>query len=345
MGRLLDLPLELHELIVGHLHDDKASLGALSLVSRALLLPSQAQLFKQINIRRIPTDGDGSFRNTEEVRKWASLDPGDTQVLSYTRTLSLSMGQPLVRPQHLDDIFDHLVAFTKIRELKISLFATHFVRHPIMSPTHYFAHFQPTLRSLRVGTWLKNPWDLITFIALFPLLEDLTIEMLNHFDIPTLPKSKPAGHEPTALSPFRGSLRFYQFRQTNDFVLELLKYQVQYHALSFRYVVTWTGIRELIVACAPTLRVLDFFNLCESPFLPPPKPKRQYIVDVSYWNSRWAETTLVSFAEPRPVHRIKGDQPVSNKHWNLVRDGTSSRSLIDDIFTSLSKGNPHPQRQ
>jgi len=271
MKRLLDLPLELLELIIGHLHqDDKASLSALSLVARALLSPSQAQLFRRVNIRRIPIYGEGNSGNSEEIQKQTSFGSSGTQVLSYTRTLSLSMGQPLVYPQDLDGIFDDLIAFNKVRELRISLFATHYVRHPLMSPTRYFAHFQSTLRSLCLETWLKNPWDLVTFIAFFPLLEDPNIQMLDTYDLPTLPESEREGSEPAALSPFQGTLRLRQFHQTNTFVLELLKYQVRYHTLSFRQVTAWAGIRELIVACAPTLQVLGFFNLGECSFLPLP---------------------------------------------------------------------------
>ena len=346
MGRLLDLPLELLELIVGHLHDDKASLGAFSLVSRALLRPSQAQLFKQINVRRIPAHGDGSSRNTEDMRKWTSLDPGDAQVLSYTRTLSLSSGQPLVYPQHLDDILGHLIAFKKVRNLTISLFATHYVRNPLVSPARYFAHFQPTLRSIYLTTCLTNPWDLITFIAFFPLLEDLTIQILDAYDLPALPESEPEGPEPAALSQFRGSLRLFQFRQTNAFVLELLKHRLQYRALSFSDVTIWTGIQELIVACAPTLQVLRFFNLgSECPFLPPTTKASVDRGCLVFWDFSGAESTLVSFAEPRPVHGAEGDQAVSDKSRNFVTDGTASRSLIVDIFTPPSMRHPHPQRQ
>jgi len=278
MGRLLDLPFELLELIFGHLHNDKASLSAFSLVSHALLLPARAQSFKRINICQVPIHGDGRSGNTAKTQKQTSLGPGGAQLLSYTRTLSLSMGRPLVYPQHLDVIFDDLISFKEVRELRVSLFATHYVRHPLISPARHFAHFQPTLCSLYLWTWLKNPWDLVAFIAFFPLLEDLTIEVPNTYDLPKLPESEPEGPDPVALSPFRGSLRLCQFHQTNTFGLELLKYPVQYHTLTFREVTAWTGIRELIVACAPTLRVLNLFNLCECLS---PQPKRQWMVVLS----------------------------------------------------------------
>jgi len=342
MGHLLDLPLELLGLIVGHLQDDKASLSAFSLVSRASLPPSQAQLFKRINIWHTPVLDNRSSGNTEKTQKRTSLDSSGTRVLSYTRTLSLSMVQPLFYPQHLDDIFDVLIAFKKVRALKIPLFATHYVRHPLTSPARYFAHFQSTLRSLCLETWWKNPWDLITFITYFPLLEDLTIQMLSTYP-PTLPESVPEGPEPPALSPFQGSLQLRQFYQKNTLVLELLKHQVQYHTLSFRQVTAWAGIQELIVACTATLRVLDFLNICE--FSPPPTKASVDCWCLVFWDYRRAESILGSLAGPLRVQGVEGDQFVSHQPRKPVRDRTSSHSPIDDIFTPPSKDHPHRQRQ
>ena len=264
MGHLLGLPPELLGFIAEDLHGDRTALRALSLVSRAFIQPSQTQLFRRINVRSAQINDYRSLGNVGEMRRRISLESGGAQVLSYTRTLLLSLGQPLVYPQQLDDIFDYLVAFKNVRQLIISLFATHYVNHPLASPARYFAHFQPTLRSLRLSTWLTNPWDLITFLALFPLLEDVEIEMLDTYGLPPLPESESEGSESTAISPFRGSLRLRRFCHANTFVLELLKSQVQYHTLSFPEMTVWSGIQELIVACAPTLRVLEFFNLtCE----------------------------------------------------------------------------------
>ena len=140
MGCLLDLPLELLELIVGYLHDDNASLKSLSLVSRVLLPPSQVQLFRWIHIRRVLKHSDGNFGNVEGMQKSTSPDFVDPQVLSYTQTLSLSMARPVVSLQHLNDIFDRLIAFKKVRQLRISLFATQYVRRSSMSLARYFAH-------------------------------------------------------------------------------------------------------------------------------------------------------------------------------------------------------------
>lgn len=201
------------------------------------------------------------------MQKRILLDRGGAQLLSYTRILSLSLGDPFVCLQRLENIFDHLIAFKNVRQLEILLFATHYVRDPLISPARHFGHFQPTLRCLHLRTWLLNPRDLIAFLAFFPLLDDATIEAMDPYTLHTLPENEPKGLEPAALSPFRGSLKLCQFCQENAFVLELAKSWVQYHTLSFHNVTVWTGIQELIVACAPTLRVLRFFSECLSPSL------------------------------------------------------------------------------
>ena len=259
MGHLPDLPPELISLITEHLHNDKVALEALSLVCYALLQPCQALIFKRIKLWQAYIYGEGCLTNVAGMVRRILLDQGGAQLLSYTRTLSLSWGQRLVSPYELDDFYDYLLAFKNVRRLKIPLFATHYVRNPLTSPSCYFAHFQPTLRVLHLKTISSNPWDLVTFIAFFPLLEDVTVEMINvSHPYYVLPESEPKGVEPTSPSSFRGTLRLHQFRQAKGFVQELIKYRVQYHTLSFRNVTSRTRIQELIVACAPTLQVLDF---------------------------------------------------------------------------------------
>lgn len=90
MGHLLGLPSELLGLITEYLHDDKATLRSLSRVSYALLRPSQAQLFKRVNVWDIHIDDVGSLSDVEEMQKRILLDRGGAQLLSYTRILSLS---------------------------------------------------------------------------------------------------------------------------------------------------------------------------------------------------------------------------------------------------------------
>jgi len=287
MGILSDLPPELIALIVDNLHDDRAALRACALVSRVFLPLSQAHLFECVQLwgRWICDDGipESDANLAERDRLWffwilCSMDepaargnidtirrfilPGPHDVLSYTQSLSIFI-RPLVQPQHLETIYDYLMAFKNVKELQISLFAPHFTREDLTLPSRYFSHFQPTLRCLHLKTLLENPKDLVKFIAFFPLLEEVSIETI-FFRLPSLPDGESDWFDPDLLSPFRGSLKLSQFRHENAFATELAKVRVQYHTLSLCDVTVWTGIRELIIACAPTLRALDILReTCE----------------------------------------------------------------------------------
>jgi hypothetical protein len=258
MGALLDLPPELITLVIDNLHGDGAALRACALVSRVFLPQSQAHLFEHIMLggRRIfPGSTWIALKNVEATRKYIPSDPDGP--LSYTRNLSIFLGV-LTRPQDLEGIYDHLLAFKNVRELQARLFATNYVRGGLALFSRYFSHFQSTLRCLHLETPLKNPKDLITFIASFPLLEDVSIEALRDSPIlPPLLDNESKGFDPDLLSPLKGSLRLYRLRRSDDFATELARVRVQYHALSICDVTAWTGVRELIIACAPTLRTLN----------------------------------------------------------------------------------------
>jgi hypothetical protein len=345
MGYLLDLPPELLELIVEHLHNNGPALSALSLVSRALRPLSQAQSFKSVDVWSVQYHDGESIGNIEEIRRWISLGPGGAQVLSYTQTLSLDVNvePPSVYPQELDSIFDYLVAFKNVRELKIPSFASYFVRHPLSSPTHYFAHFRPTLRFLELETRLENPWDLMTFIAFFTLLEGVAIKMLDTRELDTVAESEPEGFEPAALPPFQGILQLVGFSRANTFASELVKARVQYHTLSFYDVTVWTGIQELIVACAPTLRVLCFRNeFCER--LPLPIKAGVDRERLIIWDPSRAQHAMASFAEPRRVYRVNGNRPILHQPWKLVAYGAAPRSFIIGIFPGPSKDHSRLRR-
>ena len=265
MGILSHLPPEIIALIVGHLRGDRAALRTCALVSHGLLPWSRAHLFGRItlwNSRLLYRGGNTiTVGNTTAMRTHISSDPDG--VLSYTRNLSIFLG-PSVQPRHLEEIYEHLMAFKNVRELEARLFATHFVEEDFTLLSRYFSHFRPTLRRLHLDTSLKNPKDLITFIAFFPLLEEVSIDKL-FLSVPSLPTSKSEGFDPAPLSPLKGSLRLSQFQHENDFAVELSKVRIQYHTLSICNATVWTGVQELIVACAPTLRVLNIMReACES---------------------------------------------------------------------------------
>ena len=255
------LPPELIALVVDTLHDDRAALRACALASSIFLPHCRAHLFERVELRSFgdPYHGCHLPENVHTMRTCISSDPDN--VLSYTRNLSMLLG-PMNEPQHLEGIYDYLMAFQNVRELQTRLFATHFVGRGPTLLSRYFSHFQPTLRRLHLKTCLKNPKDLITFIAFFPLLEEVSIDATLPFPHP-LPNNNPE-FDPDLLSPLKGSLRLRRFQRENGFMMELAKVRVQYHTLSICGITVWTGIQELIIACAPTLRVLSIVHeYCE----------------------------------------------------------------------------------
>jgi len=184
-----------------------------------------------------------------------------TQLLShralfYIRNLYVleRYGSPM-QLSHLDGIFEVFVAFKNVRDLKLALLATDFVNLDLTLTSRHFTHFQPTLRSLQLTVPTNNPKDLITFIAFFPFLEEVTLEFFRPFK---QVNGKSGELDPSLLNPLRGTLRIYATRSDSGFTQELAKVRVQYHTLElFLDPVSFgTGLQALIAAYAPTLRVL-----------------------------------------------------------------------------------------
>jgi len=255
MGHLPYLPPELIALIVDHLHGDTAALEACSLVSRAFLPTAQAHLFENIELRFRPSNG-----NIKPMRAFISPDP--CGVLSYTQKLSVSYPGIFTAPSHLDDILDHFMAFSNIREFRIRLDTFNFVDRDLTSTSHYFSHFQPTLRSLDLTTFDWNPKDLILFITFFPFLEDLSLLFYDPGPVTVDPRVEVL--DPNLLAPLRGTLRIRNTPLHGGFVVELTKVQTLYHTLELggHILSPETKVSELVAACAPALRVLKLSHRC-----------------------------------------------------------------------------------
>lgn len=168
-------------------------------------------------------------------------------------------------PSILDKILDHFMAFRNVRELKIRMDTFHFIDRDLRSTSRYFSHFQPTLRSLDLTTFDRNPKDVIIFITFFPFLEELSL--LFYGTGPSAARERQVKvFDPNLLTPLRGTLRIRATPLNGGFLAELTKVQVLYHTLELggEFLLPGAGISELIAACAPTLRTLSFFHQCRS---------------------------------------------------------------------------------
>jgi len=271
------LPPELIDLIVDHLYDDNVALKACSLVSRAFLPSARVHLFENIELRFRHSVKD---RNIDPMRKFISTD--SRGLLSHTRKLSIPY-PGLIAPFHLEEIFDHLMAFNNVRELKLDLDAFHFVNHDFMLASRYFFHFQPVLRSLHLTTSARNPKDLIVFIAFFPFLEEVSLSFCDPSPEPVL-GSWVKELDPNLLTPLQGMLRIPTIPLDSQFIVELAKVRVLYHTLELggRCMSPGKGVPELVAACAPTLRVLRFPHSCELLSFPVMDRKLNFKFTVAY---------------------------------------------------------------
>ena len=114
MAAFPDLPIELISFIVDYLGDDREALRACALVSRVFVARSQAHLFRRVRlwnrrtapiIRSLITDKTTAGGDVSAMQKNISPDPHG--VLSYTRTLSVSLGTSARGRQGIEDIYDH----------------------------------------------------------------------------------------------------------------------------------------------------------------------------------------------------------------------------------------------
>ena len=252
MGYFPHLPPELIALILDYIHGDIAALKACSLVSHTFLPIAQGHLFENIELQ---------FRSNENIEPMrAALIP----VLSHTRKLSISPSSIFTMPSILDRIFDHFMAFRNVRELKIRLDTLHFVDRDLRSTSRYFSQFQPTLQSLDLTTFDRNPKDVIVFITFFPFLEELSLSFYN-IGSRAARECRVEVLDPNLLTPLRGTLRVHTTPPGGKFLRELTKVQVLYHTLELGgdILLPGTGISELIAACAPTLRIIRFLHECQ----------------------------------------------------------------------------------
>jgi len=246
------LPPELVRLIVDHLHNDKTALKACSLVSRTFLLPAQAHIFENIKLRF--QRGIAKHRNIDSMQ--ALISSGPHGVLSHTRKLSIPY-PTIISLSRLDEIFDHLMGFRNIRELRLYLDTSHFVNRDLALASHYFFHFQQVLRSLHLITFAGNPKDLVVFLTFFPFLEEVSLSFCDPGPEPVL-GSWVKELDSNLLPPLRGTLRVRNAPPDGGFIMELVKVRVLYHTLELggRSRLPGTGMSELVAACAPTLRIL-----------------------------------------------------------------------------------------
>jgi hypothetical protein len=182
----MSLPPELIHRVLESLRDDRQSLKAASLVSKAWTTWSQAHLFESVHLT--PTN----------LQRWLkNIPPGVGGPASHTRTLMLeeSRLRPWITPQNLKFPLSNLASFRHVRSLAMIQWNT--TPFNDTSPEPYFGHFGESVRALSLQFCALEPVALFNFFSLLPNVQDLEIAYLfphpGSLDtIPAAPKVTPS---------------------------------------------------------------------------------------------------------------------------------------------------------
>ena len=188
------LPQELVETVIDCFASDRQMLAVCSLVAKAWLARSRHHLFNEVAL------------NKERAGKWHfAIRPGPGGVSSLVRTLKLrqGFGHKWLGTKFLDALSDHLSSFRNVENLSVTWFDLSDFEPG--SLTHHFAHYGSSLRSLHLSFLTANYSALISFLHLFPNLEDLLIHT------PDLCDDNPPLRMPGKASTSHGLLRLLSF--------------------------------------------------------------------------------------------------------------------------------------
>jgi hypothetical protein len=210
------IPQELIENVIDCLSNDRSMLEACSLVARTWLARSQHHLFNDVSL------------NSGRVKKWCStIRPGPDGVSRLVHNLALQQapGHRWLGTKFLDGIPDHFSSFRHVGNLSITWLDLSdfkpgsFARH--------FVHYGPSLRSLQLSYLSADYSSLMSFLQLFPNLEDLLIhtpELCDDDPPLRISRTAPVSH---------GSLNLLSFDATSSpFISHLTGLDLQFSSIS-----------------------------------------------------------------------------------------------------------------
>lgn len=250
----IPLPPELVENIIDCFSDDPQMLVTCSLVSKEWSIRSRCHLFNLVDLNR------------ETAERWRSIiTPGPNGASCLVRTLTLRQSSifPWLETKPLDAFSDHFSSFQNVERLFITWLDLS--RFEPGSLARHFAHYGPSLRSLHL-TYLRADYStLITFLQLFPNLEELLIHIPRLFDDRPPPlTSRPATNT-------RGTLNLSSFGlDSSPFVPHLTGFDLRFSSISLYQCDFSSGssLSDLLEASASSLRHLELKHItfCESFF-------------------------------------------------------------------------------
>ena len=161
-----DLPPEILDLIVDHLHAEPATLKACCLTSKLLVPRTRSHLFARVEF------------NSVSIKQWMKLFPDpSTSPVHYTRTLFLWKFP--ITGVDTTSALACIRSFCYVAELEID--ASSWTEDDRFLSSLVPLHgLSPSLRSLSLKYTFLPLSEVLHLICSFPLLEDLT---LNHYGI------------------------------------------------------------------------------------------------------------------------------------------------------------------
>ena len=242
------LPLEILDLIAGHLHDEPTALKACCLVSKSWVPRTRRHLFDNVEFG----SSDGST-----LESWMQTfpDPSNSPA-HYTRSFSLFHSK--VATATTSDALPWIRSFDRIVKLE-----TDDNRHASFAQLRGLS---PTLKRLNIYCSYTPTSEVLDFICSFPHLEDLSLSSV----VCSTPGNADSSDAPPTLPKFNGSLLLNgSNRSITRKLLDLPG------GLRFSKIVVSCPVEdcdlaeELVSTCSDTLEYLYIeFYRCAFPQLP-----------------------------------------------------------------------------
>lgn len=250
-----EIPPDVVESIVNHLHGDPSALKACSLTCKLWVASSQYHLFSRIVLL------DNPQATSHNLNAWSETFPPTTGI--FVRSLKICQNpsiswtaemepQPIVSPIGFSK--GGFSSFTKLRHLELDGVTLEPFRNE--SFEKHFGHISSTLHSLT----LRGPLSPISMclICTFHNLDDLTIED------PGSSALEPHDPDTTNSPSFKGKLllKGYYDRTCLLFRLHQLPGDLQFSTVIIQdaYMENGDGFGQLMSACSSSIEVLTVMN-------------------------------------------------------------------------------------
>ena len=239
-----DLPAEILDHIIDHLHDATDSLKNCSLVSKSWIPRTRKHLFADIK-----------FDTVKCLQSWKEAFPDpSTSPACYAKTLFIDC----VVAGADADVGDWVRGFSRVACLELSSSDCHLAGVP---PSLATIHgFSPAITSLRINFIILPPSWFFNLVLSFPLLENLAV-VIFYDGVADSGDGPLTTTEPSSTRMFTGSLELYLMVGMGLFTRRLLSSPGGIH---FREL-TWTWFHEedlsslmaLVEGCSHALESLD----------------------------------------------------------------------------------------